>query len=131
MTGYAEPAVHTETAGERQLRELVERTHAETDQEIRRFNLSLERLHECIDAFYRLRIGHTEGHVRALMPCEPDRINTTETARGRSEQWVFGSWWLPLLRQWQAGRQADHLNLPGVSPPVRRGGVDALLTKQK
>jgi hypothetical protein len=43
----------------------------------------------CILSFPTLRIGDDDAKVRSLMPCEPDHVNTTETARVYHEQWVF------------------------------------------
>ena len=43
----------------------------------------------CLLAFPNLRIGDTQASVRSLMPCKPDHVNTTETARVYHEQWVF------------------------------------------
>jgi hypothetical protein len=43
----------------------------------------------CILSFPALRIGDDEAKVRSLMPCKPDHVNTTETAKVYHEQWVF------------------------------------------
>jgi hypothetical protein len=43
----------------------------------------------CIRSLYSVKIGDTERAVQAAMPCKPDHINTTVTAAGAREQWVF------------------------------------------
>jgi hypothetical protein len=43
----------------------------------------------CIASFPLLKIGDDFRSVQRAMPCKPDKVNSTETGRTYSEQWVF------------------------------------------
>jgi hypothetical protein len=49
------------------------------------------KIRACQDAVNRLRIGTGVKEALAL-PCKPDRINVTETASGRRDQWVYSEY---------------------------------------
>jgi hypothetical protein len=49
----------------------------------------LKQTQACILTFPNLKIGDDEGHIRRVTPCKLDHVNTTETASGLREQWVY------------------------------------------
>ena len=53
------------------------------------FNEGLRKKEACMIAAAHLKIGTGADAAVRTLPCEPDRVNRTETASGFRDQWVF------------------------------------------